>query len=141
RVRVGEDGSPLVRSPRSASWHLGVFLFDCLSSPLASAAREPAGDIDVRMRVTTWAEYGLIVSLNLAQRAGQGPVAARELAEQERLPHDYVEQILLRLRRAGLVDWVRGAKRGYHLARAPQAITVKAVMEASEHVTFEVNCE
>ncbi len=77
------------------------------------------------MRVTTWAEYGLIVSLNLAKRAGQGPVAARELAENEKLPHDYVEQILLRLRRAGLVDSVRGAKGGYHLAREPQAISVK----------------
>jgi Rrf2 family transcriptional regulator, iron-sulfur cluster assembly transcription factor len=93
------------------------------------------------MRVTTWAEYGLIVSLNLAKRAGQGPVAARELAEQERLPHDYVEQILLRLRRAGLIDSVRGAKGGYHLAREPQAITVKDVIEASEHVTFEINCD
>jgi Rrf2 family protein len=93
------------------------------------------------MRVTTWAEYGLIVSVNLAKRAGQGPVAARELAEQERLPHDYVEQILLRLRRAGLVDSVRGAKGGYHLAREPHVITVKDVIEASEHVTFEVNCD
>jgi len=35
-------------------------------------------------------------------------VAARELAEQERLPHDYVEQILLRLRRAGLVEFRAG---------------------------------
>src|SRR3989442_657577 len=93
------------------------------------------------MRVTTWAEYGLLVSLNLAKRAGQGPVAARELAEQEKLPHDYVEQILLRLRRAGLVESVRGAKGGYHLARGPQAITVKDVIEASEHVTFEVNVD
>ena len=93
------------------------------------------------MRVTTWAEYGLIVSLHLAKRAGQGPIAARELAEQERLPHDYVEQILLRLRRGGLVDSVRGAKGGYHLAREPQAISVKDVVEASEHVTFEVNCD
>src|SRR5438034_4708551 len=99
------------------------------------------------MRVTTWAEYGLIVSVNLAKRAGQGPagrggpVAARELAEQEKLPHDYVEQILLRLRRAGLVDSVRGAKGGYHLARPPQDISVKDVIEASEHVTFEVNCD
>lgn len=93
------------------------------------------------MRVTTWAEYGLIVSVHLARRAGAGPVAARELAEQERLPHDYVEQILLRLRRAGLVESVRGAKGGYHLARAPRAVTVKDVIEASEHVTFEVNCD
>ncbi|HXQ29019.1 MAG TPA: Rrf2 family transcriptional regulator [Gemmatimonadales bacterium] len=93
------------------------------------------------MRITTWGEYGLIVSVGLARRAGEGPVAARELADHERLPPDYVEQILLRLRRAGLVDSVRGAKGGYHLARAPHAITVKDVMDASEHVTFEVNCD
>lgn len=93
------------------------------------------------MRVTTWGEYGLIVSLHLAKRAGEGPVAARELSGEEKLPHDYVEQILLRLRRAGLVESVRGAHGGYYLAREPQAITVKDVLEASEHVTFEVNCE
>ena len=93
------------------------------------------------MRVTTWAEYGLIVSLHLAKRAGQGPVAARELSDQERLPPDYVEQILLRLRRAGLVESVRGAKGGYLLAREPAAVSVKDVIEASEHVTFEVNCD
>ena len=93
------------------------------------------------MRVTTWAEYGLIVSIQLAKQAGKGPVAARELSEQERLPHDYVEQILLRLRRAGLVESVRGARGGYLLAREPQAISVKDVIEASEHVTFEVNCD
>src|SRR5439155_1414068 len=33
------------------------------------------------MRVTTWAEYGLIVSIHLARRAGQGPVAAREASQ------------------------------------------------------------
>lgn len=93
------------------------------------------------MRVTTWAEYGLIVSLSLARRVGDGPVAAREVAESERLPHDYVEQILLRLRRAGLVESVRGAKGGYLLARDPHDVSVKDVMEASEHVTFEVNCD
>ena len=93
------------------------------------------------MRVTTWAEYGLIVSLNLARRVGEGPIAARELAEAERLPHDYVEQILLRLRRHGLVESVRGAKGGYLLARDAHDISVKDVMEASEHVTFEVNCD
>ena len=93
------------------------------------------------MRVTTWAEYGLIVSIHLARHAGKGPVAARELSEQERLPHDYVEQILLRLRRAGIVQSIRGARGGYLLARPPAEVTVKDVLEASEHGTFEVNCE
>ena len=93
------------------------------------------------MRVTTWAEYGLIVSLHLARRMGNGPVAARDMAEREKLPADYVEQILLRLRRAGLVDSVRGARGGYLLARGPEEITVRDVLDASEHGTFEVNCE
>ena len=93
------------------------------------------------MRVTTWAEYGLIVSLHLARRAGDGPVAARDMAEKEKLPADYVEQILLRLRRAGLVDSVRGARGGYLLGRGPEDITVKDVLDASEHGTFEVNCD
>jgi Rrf2 family protein len=95
------------------------------------------------MRVTTWTEYSLIISLHLAKRGrtGGGPVAARELADVERLPADYVEQILLRLRRAGLVESVRGAKGGYFLARQPAAISVLDVMSASEHQTFEINCE
>jgi Rrf2 family protein len=93
------------------------------------------------MRVTTWAEYGLLVSLHLARRVGQGPVAAREMAEKEKLPADYVEQILLRLRRAGLVESVRGARGGYLLSRQPSELTVKDVLDASEHGTFEVNCE
>lgn|SRR5690349_21123481 len=95
------------------------------------------------MRVTTWTEYSLIIVINLAKRArgGGGPVAARELAEAERLPADYIEQILLRLRRAGLVESVRGARGGYLLARNPSAISVRDVMAASEHQTFEVNCD
>ena len=94
------------------------------------------------MRVTTWTEYSLIISIHLAKRGrgGSGPVAARELADTERLPADYVEQILLRLRRAGLVESVRGAKGGYYLAKEPAAISVRDVMAASEHQTFEVNC-
>jgi Rrf2 family protein len=95
------------------------------------------------MRVTTWTEYSLIISLHLARRhaAGLGPLAGRELAEAERLPADYAEQILLRLRRAGLVQSVRGARGGYTLARSPELISVRDVMSASEHQTFEINCE
>jgi len=95
------------------------------------------------MRITTWTEYSLIISIHLARRgaSGSGPVAAREIAEQERLPGDYVEQILLRLRRAGLVESVRGARGGYYLAKEPQLITIRDIMTASEHQTFEMNCE
>ena len=95
------------------------------------------------MRITAWTEYSLIIALHLARRhaAGAGPVAAREIAEVERLPGDYVEQILLRLRRAGLVESVRGAKGGYYLAKESATISVRDIMSASEHQTFEMNCE
>lgn len=92
------------------------------------------------MRVTTWGEYGMLVAVHLARRAGEGPVPARTLAAQERLPPDYVEQILLRMRRAGIVASVRGARGGYALARRPAEITVREVLQAAEKVTFEVNC-
>ena len=92
------------------------------------------------MRITTLAEYGVICALHLAKRVGEGPVTGREIAARERLPVDYVEQILLRLRRSGLVKSTRGAHGGYALALAPEAITVRDVIAASELQTFDLHC-
>jgi Rrf2 family protein len=92
------------------------------------------------VRITTWAEYGVICALHLAKRAEQGPVTGREIASREGLPADYVEQILLRLRRAGIVSSTRGAKGGYSLARPADDITVRDVIAASELTTFELHC-
>lgn len=92
------------------------------------------------MRITTWAEYALLCSVHLAHRYGDGPVNGREIAAAERLPADYVEQILLRLRRAGIVTSVRGAHGGYELARSPSSISVRAVVTAAEHATFDLHC-
>ena len=92
------------------------------------------------MRITTQAEYGLICALHLARRVDEGPVTGREIAAQERLPGDYVEQIMLKLRRAGIVRSTRGAHGGYTLARRPDEISVHDVISAAEHSTFEVHC-
>lgn len=93
------------------------------------------------MRITTWAEYGVICALHLARRADEGPITGRDVAARERLPGDYVEQILLRLRRAGVVQSTRGAKGGYALARAAEEITVREIITAAELVTFDLHCE
>lgn len=92
------------------------------------------------MRITTWAEYGLICSLHLARRAAEGPITGREIAAKERLPADYVEQILLRLRRAEIVKSTRGARGGYSLARNADGISVRDVIAASELTTFDLHC-
>lgn len=92
------------------------------------------------MRITTLAEYGVICALHLARRATEGPITGRELAEAEQLPVDYVEQILGRLRRAGLVRSTRGAHGGYELARAATTVSIRSVIEASESTTFDLHC-
>jgi Rrf2 family protein len=92
------------------------------------------------MRITTWAEYGLICAVHLAKREDEGPVPGREISEKERLPADYVEQILLRLRRAEIVRSVRGARGGYQLARPASEITVRDIISASELTTFDLHC-
>ncbi|HXD47971.1 MAG TPA: Rrf2 family transcriptional regulator [Gemmatimonadaceae bacterium] len=92
------------------------------------------------MRITTLAEYGVICALHLARRSAEGPITGREIADVERLPADYVEQILLRLRRAGLVRSTRGARGGYALARPAEQISIRNVIEASEMTTFDLHC-
>ncbi|MDQ6886288.1 MAG: Rrf2 family transcriptional regulator [Gemmatimonadota bacterium] len=92
------------------------------------------------MRITTWAEYGVICTLHLARRASEGAIAGRDIAAREKLPADYVEQILLRLRRANIVKSVRGARGGYLLSRPPEEISIREVIGASELQTFDLHC-
>jgi Rrf2 family protein len=92
------------------------------------------------VRITTWAEYGLICALYLAKRGPGSPVTGRAIAGAEGLPSDYVEQILLRLRRAGIVNSTRGAHGGYSLARSPDVVSVRDVIAASELATFDLHC-
>ena len=92
------------------------------------------------MRITTLAEYGVICALHLANRVGEGPVTGRDVAARERLPVDYVEQILIRMRRAGIVKSTRGAHGGYSLARSAQDVSVRDVIAASELQTFDLHC-
>jgi len=92
------------------------------------------------VRITTLAEYGVICALHLARRASEGPITGRDIAARERLPVDYVEQILLRLRRAEIVRSTRGARGGYELARDAKTISIRAVIAASESTTFDLHC-
>jgi Rrf2 family protein len=92
------------------------------------------------VRITTLAEYGVICALHLARRSAEGPITGREIAEREQLPGDYVEQILLRLRRAGLIRSTRGAHGGYTLAKDASTISIRDVIAASETTTFDLHC-
>lgn len=84
------------------------------------------------MRLTAKSEYGVLAAIDLACNHGTGPVSAREMAERRTIPPRFLEQLLVSLRRAGLVSAVRGAKGGFTLTRDPDQITVLEIVEALE---------
>lgn len=92
------------------------------------------------MRITSSSEYGTRIMVQLARRHGRGPVAAKDLSELENISRDYVDQLLLRLRRAGLVASQRGASGGYALSREPRLIRVSEIFQAVEGHVFEEVC-
>ena len=92
------------------------------------------------MMFSTKAEYGVRVMVDLARRGGAEPVALAEIAEAEGLPLAYLEHLVARLRRAGLVESRRGAHGGYLLAREPAEITMAEVVEALEGRIAPIEC-
>jgi Rrf2 family cysteine metabolism transcriptional repressor len=84
------------------------------------------------MRLTARSEYGVLALIDLACRFGDGPASARGVAERQRIPGKFLEQLFASLRRAGLVTAVRGAHGGFALSRSPGSITVLEIVEALE---------
>lgn len=68
----------------------------------------------------------------LAKVYGNGPALLREVAEGEEISEKYLSQIVIPLRGAGLLKSARGAHGGYLLGRAPEAITVREIVEVLE---------
>jgi Rrf2 family protein len=93
------------------------------------------------MRVTKWGECGILCSLYLAKRYGDGAVGALEIAESQGLDVQYTQQILQRLRRGGVIESERGPRGGYRLARAPKEVSLKDILYATEGDTFQIICE
>jgi Rrf2 family cysteine metabolism transcriptional repressor len=92
------------------------------------------------MMFSTKAEYGVRVMVELARRAGEDPVPLAEIAAHDGLPLAYLEHLVARLRKAGLVDSRRGSRGGYLLARPPEQITMAEVVAALEGSIAPIEC-
>ena len=92
------------------------------------------------MMFSTKAEYGVRVMVELARRSGDEPVPLAEIAEHDGLPLAYLEHLVARLRKAGLVDSRRGSRGGYLLARPAREITMAEVVEALEGSIAPIEC-
>jgi Rrf2 family protein len=83
------------------------------------------------VRVTAKVDYAVRAAVELAA-AGEGPVKGERIAESQGIPLKFLENILLELKHAGLVQSQRGAEGGYWLARPPAEIALAEVIRAVE---------
>jgi Rrf2 family transcriptional regulator, cysteine metabolism repressor len=84
------------------------------------------------VRISAKGEYAIKAMLDLAMNRERGLIPIQEIAARQSIPQRYLEQVLLALKRAGLLTSKRGSTGGYHLTRAPEEITVGAVLRAVE---------
>ena len=80
------------------------------------------------MRLSRRSEYACLALVDLSANYDKGYVKVRELAERQEIPHEFLVQILLRLKNAGYVQSARGASGGYRLAKPPDKIAVAEIV-------------
>ncbi len=92
------------------------------------------------MKISTKGRYGLEAIVDLAIHSSQGHVNLKSISERCGISEAYILQIFLVLRRAGIVDSIRGAQGGYVLSRNASEITVADVLIALEGPLAPVSC-
>lgn len=87
------------------------------------------------MKLSTKGRYATVAMVDLTLMTARTPdrhVSLAEIAKRQAVSLPYLEQLFVRLRRAGLVESVRGPGGGYRLGRLPEDIRISDIMEAVE---------
>jgi Rrf2 family protein len=84
------------------------------------------------MQISRKVDYALRAVIYLTIRGDQRPCSVTEIAAREGIPKKFLEKIIQDLIHHGLVRSTRGAQGGYTLAREPEVVTFKDVIEAIE---------
>lgn len=92
------------------------------------------------MRLTTKGRYAVTAILDLALNSQIKPVTLTEIAARQTISLSYLEQLFARLRKAGIVQGVRGPGGGYQLSKSPQEISVAFVIEAVNEPIDSTKC-
>jgi Rrf2 family transcriptional regulator, iron-sulfur cluster assembly transcription factor len=92
------------------------------------------------MELNTRGRYAVMAMADLAKFGAQGALPLPAIAERQQISLAYLEQLFLKLRRAGLVESARGRSGGYRLGRPANAISVADVMAAVEEDTRMTRC-
>ena len=92
------------------------------------------------MKLSTKGRYGLRALIDLALYSENETVSIQSIARRQNISDSYLEQLMRKLRSAGLIVSVRGAQGGYKLARPANEIAVGDVLRALEGSLEAVTC-
>ena len=92
------------------------------------------------MKLSTKGRYGVTAMYDLAMHTSNTPIPLKSIAERQGISENYLEKLMLQLRKAGLVVSVRGTQGGYLLSRKPMYITVGDIIRVTEGPIAPVDC-
>lgn len=92
------------------------------------------------MKLSTKGRYGLRAVIDLALHCDEEAIALSSIAERQNISISYLEQLVAKLKKAGIVESKRGAQGGYILAKSPEEISVGDILRALEGDLHPVDC-
>ena len=92
------------------------------------------------MKLSTKGRYAVMALAELAREAGDAPVSLGQIAAGQKISQEYLEQLFAKLRRAELVESVRGPGGGYRLAREPDSIPISEIILAVDEPLRVTRC-
>jgi Rrf2 family cysteine metabolism transcriptional repressor len=92
------------------------------------------------MRISRKGEYALRAMTYLALHHKSGPVPIHEISGREKIPQKFLEQILLQLKRTGLLESKRGSHGGYILSRDPKRVSLARIIREIDGPLAPLGC-
>jgi Rrf2 family protein len=92
------------------------------------------------MKISMKADYGIRALLDLAERYGDAPVPSHDIAARQHVPGPFLDQLLMTLRRAGLVRSTRGPRGGHMLSHPPEEVTLGRAIDILEGQAAQMEC-
>ena len=93
------------------------------------------------MKLSSKGRYGLRALIDLAMYSEEETVSISSIAARQHISDAYLEQLMAKLKKAGLVVSIRGAQGGYKLAKPAQEISVGDILRALEGNLEAVQCQ
>ena len=92
------------------------------------------------MRLSRRSEYGLRALVDLVRHGDDGPIALATLAQRNRLPSKFLEQIMATLKHAGIVRTTLGSHGGYGIATDPATVSIGRVIRLLDGALAPLGC-